>query len=371
MTPSSISRVLSALLLLFLSTLYGVIVRLHGQHAGETARGANRAYGGLIQSMMVSNPSTRSWLEEATSTANANVQPQWLATNTSLRRFYGNITRKASTGSHFFLPGYFPSSPDDFYPRFCSALNGRNIMVIGDSLAGQFHHVVRDLAGPRFFKHDKPNAGFGPCYYTAIVRQNVSCKGHDICGVHSGSAAAKVYYRRSFFLQLPESYPAMNEEPFHKQIDTLNISVAIIHIGHHYQPWQQFASSIRRGLQALVERYPELHIFVHNINSGHVDCRIYTGPVPSLLPIPAGYKGYHWDDFPSHNEKLAALLQDEFPPNRYRVQLSDIATPTNLRPDGHLYPHNGDCLHYAIESGATALDHWVIQLYEDLRQMDN
>ena len=40
---------------------------------------------------------------------------------------------------------------------------------------------------------------------------------------------------------------------------------------------------------------------------------------------------FHWNAFPSQNGALEAMIKRDFP----GVLHIDVATPTNLRPDGH------------------------------------
>lgn len=65
---------------------------------------------------------------------------------------------------------------------------------------------------------------------------------------------------------------------------------------------------------------------------------------------------HNWHEFEGHNLAWKTALQQLNDP---RFVFLDVEPMTRARPDGHLWPHRPDCLHYCLPG---VIDYWTLLL---------
>ena len=234
--------------------------------------------------------------------------------------------------------------------RFCDALAGRSILVVGDSLSRQWHVTLQSMAGA------------SQC--TASGRQYVSgsCKGHWLCAGGPSRLKAWMQWRRSDHLPVDRTEFSFNrssnivEEPWVQLLAgrRSGFDIIVLNRGAHYEEDGPLLRQWRATLSFLLREYPSARLFVRTTPPGHRDCAKHRKPLSSRQPS-AGLP-HHWPAFARQNGKLRAMLNGDRA--FASVTLLDVEKAVALRPDEHLLGKNNDCLHYRTNAGA--LRHQVL-----------
>jgi hypothetical protein len=136
--------------------------------------------------------------------------------------------------------------------------------------------------------------------------------------------------------------------------------IMILNRGASYAPDDEFRRELIQSIALIRRDHPDILIIYRNTPIGHVDCTSAAAPYgqqPSedeLQALP-----FHWSEFKRQN-----LIAKEIIEAAGGVYL-DVATMTNLRPDGHV--GGRDCLQYCIPGVTTE---WMRVLYNVFRLLD-
>jgi len=141
--------------------------------------------------------------------------------------------------------------------------------------------------------------------------------------------------------------------------------VFVINVGAHYQPDDQYTSTLRKVIDRF-SKHPGLdkrYVFFRTTSLGLGDCEQMEGmpPFSTLKEAEDHYdqhRWYHSDNFQRQNEIAKAM----FALNGFSIY--DVYKPTML--NGHSgHPGNGDCLHYKLHGGP--FGHWNRLFYNLIR----
>lgn len=290
-------------------------------------------------------------------------------------------------------PKYRPFDGDSF----CAALRGRDVVMIGDSLTGQFASALTFLVNGRRppsasplprspFPYTAPTGvlytgctdwGFPPSKFVNLlnwahgnlrlsdavgertVSRRCNATGKWTCKhvvVTPGSPEDRVYGVDEF---LTVWAPAHGVRP----------GVILVNKGAHYDPDAVLLKEARAALAFITQAFPNATVVWRNTVPGHVNCSRIAAPLSALQDLAgSGASAFHWADFAHQNELMREVIAREFP----SVIYMDVYSAGVLRGDFHMSfykspPDDSDCLHYRPEV-PSPLDHWAEVLYNVLRQ---
>jgi hypothetical protein len=186
---------------------------------------------------------------------------------------------------------------------FCDLLGDRNILIRGDSSAGQ----------------------------SAITLINMlSAKGEK--------CQTQITFSWANLLALP-SNPAN-----FRLIDMVrktNASIVIFSAGAHFFELSKYAHAWEPMPQRIAEvlsEFPHVKFAFKTINPGHVDCRQHANPIDHYVPPrDAGNDEYKWNLHPAFDN-----YAKEFVRTKLNIPIIDMS-PLYTRPDAH-----SDCLHFCL-----------------------
>lgn len=233
--------------------------------------------------------------------------------------------------------------------HFCDILNGRNILVVGDSISEEM-------------------------FFTIFTAMDAECH-HPICEDKIPSQVLEIRNDRLSLLlenvtgECPNRAPLNFVEcPFAKYIMEKNISILIMNRGAHYEDNEKTIADINETLAYITALYPSLSIIYRNTPHGHLNDTIDAFFSPPLLNPPKiaeeirlnyeTYGSWNYDKFHQQNVAVHAFLYANYP----QILNLDFFTSTILRQDSHY-----DNLHYCMPG---PIDTWVRTfLYNALRIM--
>lgn len=134
--------------------------------------------------------------------------------------------------------------------------------------------------------------------------------------------------------------------------------IAIINRQPTLIPDSEFTEELIKTVQAVRKDYPKVLLFYRNTPVGHLGC-----DAPNLAPLTAQPTELELQDLPYYwgEAKRQNAMAKEIIEAAGGVYI-DVATMTNLRPDGHI--GGQDCLRYCIPG---PLDAWMLVLYNAFR----
>ena len=274
----------------------------------------------------------------------------------------------------------------------CTLLRGRNILLIGDSITGQFRESLINLLWlentnqkEMSFPYEEPiisrgavcdgavridhllNWALGHVMVKAAIpynQRNITsrCRTKKDCphvSVTRGSPQDRVWGVDEFV----SAYAAPQD-------------IIVLNSGAHYQPDSVLLPQVRAALTEIRRLRPTGVIIWRNTPTGHNNCSTSTRPMTqaelALAKTAAGpsYK-YPWIDFSRQNALILDLIKAEFSDVIYL----DVATSTDFRGDLHQSffdepPSDRDCLHYHARS-PNPIDNWVRMFYNVLYELSS
>lgn len=236
--------------------------------------------------------------------------------------------------------------------NFCRLLAGRNILFVGDSIAGQhlssFVHLMRRpeekdnlWIRDEYFRHDVMSV----CeeFYPADENSAWPRAGrHPATG--TALSGIRVGFKRNNFLNL---HTHVNDTVAHREWNTNQSFVGEI-ARHSYDIvvintgiWMVDAPLYRAMLTDISEfmrtNYPRVTVLWRSTQPGHAACHTHWARPQSRLYDIGDTKGgsarFRWEEADERNR----IAREFFP-----EQFVDVATMTKLRPDGHM-PGTYEC----------------------------
>lgn len=279
---------------------------------------------------------------------------------------------------------------------FCNAVNGRDIILVGDSLTNLYANALLMLTWGRLRSGAIPKGPFpyvapfhGPiegCVDWGMIPMKFAnlhnfARGHlklsnevgqgmrvsSLCNttgkwscnhviVTPGSVVDRIYGVDEF---LDVWAPAHG----------MRSDIIILNMGAHWAPDEELLFQVKSVLIAVTKAHPYALVVWRNTVPGHINCSTATRPLVKPQNISMFNPEWHWNDFDRQNSLIRKLILDQFS----GVVYMDVYTATVLRPDLHVSyfknpPDNTDCLHYR-SSMPSPTDHWVRMLYNVLIQL--
>ncbi len=253
--------------------------------------------------------------------------------------------------------------------RFCRALRGRPLLLVGDSTSFTTHD---SLLGALL---DAPYpAGAAPLGHSQF--DGCPAGGHVVCGAEAEATAqlpeghaskvlpSSLAFVRNDYLRLNAQYEA--EGPLsgfgpgghlHPWVHRLQPStILLLNRGAHFVDTEAVLADVEATLAHIAERAPGALAIFRNTVGGVENITAERLPLAERRPYAAGglAEGYSWDQFAAQNEAVRELLDGLRTPWGSGVLYLDVDSSTCLRHDHHI-----DWLHSCIPGPQ---DHWALLL---------
>ncbi|RUO96274.1 hypothetical protein BC936DRAFT_142286 [Jimgerdemannia flammicorona] len=236
---------------------------------------------------------------------------------------------------------------------WCQMLDGRHVLLAGDPLQFQLHEMWVDIF------RDGPVVCFG----------ELNCKDHTICNPPNHKDA-RVRYLRNDILSTVRRNPELADG--HPDVRTVQLPwithnmlayypIAILNRSPSPLSDTDFAAQLIDTVRAIRQDYPQTLLLYRNTPVGHPGCN-----APDLVPLVHQPTESELQDLPYHwgEAKRQNAIAKEIIEAAGGVYI-DVATMTNMRPDGHI--GGQDCLRYCIPG---PLDAWMLVLYNVFRMLN-
>ena len=275
---------------------------------------------------------------------------------------------------------------------FCRLLQGRDVLLIGDSISQLSRTALWNMAASRVSQHQRWTYGRAASVNRFPYQKPIE----DLIDICEDNQRARVTVLLNWAIG---DLRLSNDLPFRtisERCDSLgckssNLNVTrgspddriwgvdefvrdyvlekglhpgliVVNSGAHMQADDVFLPQVRAALAVITASHPSATVVWRNTPPGHANCSLIRAPLlePQHGPLP-----YDWHELVRQNDLVASLIEREFP----GVVYMDVATSTALRGDFHVSamlhnpPTNADCMHY-IEPGP--MDHWIRTLYNVL-----
>lgn len=231
--------------------------------------------------------------------------------------------------------------------RWCGALNGRSLLLVGDLVQYQLHEVFLDTL------RDGPAVCFG----------ELNCKDHTICS----EPESRLRYLRNDVLSTRRKMDQNNgkpkadiiEWPFTSSTLLKLYDVIMLNRAPVIESDEEFIVELISTLKAIRRQNPKMLIIYRSTGIGHPFCDDATGPLQQRLSdeelkeLPFG-----WSEVNRRNAIAKEIV--EAAGGLY----IDLAALTDVRPDGHI--GGQDCLRYCIPGPLTGWAQVLYQIFLDL-----
>lgn len=254
----------------------------------------------------------------------------------------------------------------------CKIANGRNIMVVGDSLNEQLYYTWVSSVWAQLFvpsgnkesdkvwnkrRDDQVMSCWKFCPHFAR-----KCEGPATvrCGDLPSFELSYAWSRHLDLYEYDNTTERMAESGWTRALRSRNISLVVMNTGAHYQENHHLLANVEAALNYTTTYFPHVGIIYRNTAPGHPNCMTTFQSSPLKQPIPdAEYMKepqftYKWFAFKSQNALVHRLIETKFP----QVLQVNIFNATLLRADSH--PSADDCLHYCIPG---PIDEWLVFVF--------
>jgi hypothetical protein len=269
--------------------------------------------------------------------------------------------------------------PEYSRARFCALLRGRNIHIVGDSLASHFHQYLQDKAGihpPGRLEGNEFVLGYGFRNSSSVCQDSPfgmsrvpharSIRLHDRPADRLFDPARRPLERR-------DHYDALRMSDYFGPL-TLSAGVrpdiVILNRGQWVTATAPLLADVDDTLRFLREHHPHALIIWRSTPVPTPFCTNYTGPIPSPIPreqLRTGGSGggaagdYRWHEIFEQQPVVRRFLEERWP----GVVFMDVGPAMDLRPDSHGSPK--DCVHFAKNA---AMEVWLRYLQGILAELD-
>lgn len=274
--------------------------------------------------------------------------------------------------------------------RMCKIMNGRNLLLIGDSLQEEIFYaaisaISRSILVPfdqqlnETYIQDKRSEVINRCDQLCSDYALTTCEGPVTveCGNYPSFQISNL---RVLYLSPPgdtknkkESVKLQDSDDWLDRIAKFNASLIFMNTGAHHVDTPKILQNLNISLNAIYEKYPDVSIIYRNTPPGHPECdkTFHSPPIVELSRNPDAYfnisqdhPDYKWKDFIPQSDQIEAFLTRHFP----QVLHLNYITATLQRADSHSISHAGDCLHYCAQS---VIDDWFLFLYYALVELED
>lgn len=275
---------------------------------------------------------------------------------------------------------------------FCEVINGRDVVIIGDSSSEAFYISLLSAAWSRLIM--PPGAAwtsyseFRNTQFDNCIANNRSLDGNVIkpgfvdCGVHPAIRIGYVPSER-FAIEKSIDEAKVSKRPSLEIRDDIDPSeeysswvnyilrerpgVIIMNTGNNQSDIEDIRRNVEESLAFIRKKLPHTNIIFRTSHAGHSDCKNSFKQSP-LSSFTAGNEIKSSESFDpeivvAKNQAIRNLLNEKFP----NVLVVDIFNATMLRWDSHIRsskdPKIVPCLHYCLPG---PIDDWVLFLYNAL-----
>jgi hypothetical protein len=226
---------------------------------------------------------------------------------------------------------------------FCASLAGQRVLLVGDSITGQFYYNVGSFVESHGLRSGSTTVACDS--HPELSPGEQGCSGMKIC-----NGAAELVFVRNDHLRLRQrvrdwrDYPVnVLLHPISMVLSSMRPTIVIMNRGAHFSPDEEYLPGLQDAVATVRETVPGATILLRSTPMGHFDCSSWSRPATRLeaealrLAAPASY---HWGDFGRQNALMAGVARDS------GALFLHVAKLTSLRPDHHASAQ--DCLHYAM-----------------------
>lgn len=286
-----------------------------------------------------------------------------------------------SQGMLGFFYSWLPDPPQKYHQfepqQVCKMMQGRNILIVGDSLSEQFMtsfisgmlaHTVPSSRQKKASQGDV-DAIYDRCKAYPCTMKHVFCENtwKIKCGSGGGSEYPPFHisfkFTKHLDLRVERDDMSVDAISWVEHIGRVNASLVIINTGAHKH--ENSSGFLTEGLDLARKLYPGNVSYIYrNSVPGHANCTELFSHRPlreeqDLTHYrPDSY--FNWREFHPLNEKIKGILARDYPDIAYL----DVYTSGALRADSHPGWHGAkdpDCLHYCQPG---PIDTWVQLFYE-------
>ena len=246
----------------------------------------------------------------------------------------------------------------------------RNVMIVGDSISGEFFFTFVSAMLSQAFTNeqgelDKPRSWKNRKSCDNICDWNKPCTGPVLIDCGNEIPSFTISYERSNELDDVHSWIG--------RIKKENISIVIANTGLHAT--EGVASRVKDTVQSLYEMHPNLEIVWRKTSGGHNYCIAMFNNPPSTMMTNENFsrlnisislsnlqmERHNWDLYEKMDLQVEQMLTREFP----QILILDTSYSTHYRTDSHSYDRSGevDCAHYCMPG---PIDSWLTFLYNAL-----
>lgn len=262
----------------------------------------------------------------------------------------------------------------------CKAMNGRNLLLLGDSLSEQTLTVFLSAFWNNVLITDDDWKFNRTSKYDDLKTFNRGqCDSFcwdfwpQCSGTHNVDCGSLPDFNITFQWLNPFtniSYGSTDENwsyaPWVQLIEEQNISLIVCNAGAHFIEDEQQLNNIDRFLYTLFEKYPNISTIFRNTVPGAIECEkhFHDAPMteyPNATYLNIQHPTWHWGDFTRQNKLIHEYLHDRYP----QVFFLDAYASGALRVDTHSCWHN-DCLHFCLPG---PVDDWIHYIYNIVLQM--
>jgi len=242
----------------------------------------------------------------------------------------------------------------------CQTINGRNLLVVGDSMSRQFYLALLfmvDITFPSFFEFPGNRwcilTGTCPDYSLEGPEYTIACP--NPAHSFNASFASRVQLNDPMF----PANGTYNETAWLHLITTLNISILILNRGAWYVQTDLLLSQLTATFDYITSMHPQVKIIWRDTPFGHKDYDKHFNSLPLQAPAPLTSNKWNGHDINRQGAEIRKLILRNFTKIVYMTVLPMTAT----RVDSHC-----DSLHYCLPS---VVNEWVMAFYEVIHIMDN
>lgn len=253
--------------------------------------------------------------------------------------------------------------------RMCSLLDGRRILLLGDSITDEFFYsLASTLIQSRSCRSSKE---FSDGFRTVFeFGGNISYQLLETSAFECGRTTSIYVVRHDHFLisEFGDSYTAtihaqetLYGAGWHYLLKKLDIDLIIANRGVHFVPDDVVLTELEHTLSYLRQHHGSVSVIYRSSAPGHKNFDEVRYSAPLSSEAEAQLDLFSWDKLKLQNSLIRQLLRNSF----NEVLYLDVYPSSVLRHDGHT---TEDGLHYCIPG---PIDNWVVLLYNLLSLLQN
>eukprot|EP01041_Mallomonas_annulata_P006595 gene6595-13350_t len=223
----------------------------------------------------------------------------------------------------------------------CNVVNGRNILIVGDSISNEFYITFVSAMGAVYPR-------------TNMDKKSLMSTSTVLC---PDGANFDITYVQNVYIEVVPKVRCNSTAVLFNQwmhlIKEKKISVLLLNRGAHFTADNIVLKELTRTFGYLYSYRDSLSVIYRDTPRGHPNCMEYFNSTPVSIKDQRNDKSsmpYRWESFNRQNSLARNLIATRFP----WISYMGVVTSTLERPDSHVARNN--CIHYCIPG---PIDHWV------------